>query len=88
MRSIARLRAVVVIQAPGLRGTPVRPHLERDDEGVLDRFLGQVEVAQHADESRDRAPRLLTEHAVDSVRRRAYCRTSASLEWTWEPAAS
>ena len=43
--SMARRRAAVVSQAPGLRGTPCRgPGFERGDVGVLHAFLGQVEV--------------------------------------------
>jgi hypothetical protein len=44
-----------------------RPALQGHGEGVLDRLLGQVEVAQHPDERRDRPPRLLTEQAVDDA---------------------
>ena len=71
---MARLRAVVVIQAPGLSGMPrCRPRLERGDERLLDRLLGEIEVAEDADEGRDRSPGLLAEQAIDdragSVRR-------------------
>ena len=65
-RSIARLRAVVVIHAPGLRGTPSRgQRSERDDPRLLHRLLGEVEVAEDADERGDRPPRLAPEQAVD-----------------------
>ena len=65
---MARLRAVVVIQAPGLSGTPRdRPHLERRDERLLDGLLGEVEVAEDADERRDRPARFLAEQAVDDL---------------------
>ena len=65
---MARLRAVVVIHAPGLSGTPRdRPGLERRDERLLDGFLGEVEVAEDADERRDRPALLLAEQAVDDL---------------------
>ena len=65
-RSIARLRAVVVIQAPGLCRQPVaRPALEGHDERLLDGFLGQVEVAGQPDQRRDRPSGLLAEQAID-----------------------
>ena len=65
---MARLRAVVVIQAPGLSGTPVdRPALQRRDVGVRDRLLGEVEVAEDADQRGDHPPVLLAEDAGDGV---------------------
>ena len=67
-RSIARFRAVVVIHAAGVvRDAADRPRLERGDERVLDRLLGEVEVAEHADERRDRPSLLLAEQAVDDL---------------------
>ena len=57
-----------MIHAPGLAGhAPLRPDLESRDERVLDRLLGEVEVAEDADERRDRPPLLLAEQAVDDV---------------------
>jgi hypothetical protein len=53
---------------PGARVVrqPVRrPALERDDERLLDRLLGEVEVAENADQRRDRPSRLTPEQAVD-----------------------
>jgi hypothetical protein len=41
------------------------PGLERADERLLDRFLGEVEVAEDADERCDRPPRFLAEQAID-----------------------
>jgi hypothetical protein len=41
------------------------PALERDEECVLDRLLGTVEVAEDAGEDGDRLPRLAPEQAVD-----------------------
>ena len=66
IRSSARLRAAVTIQAAGLSGSPrSRPALERDQERVLHRLLGAVEVAEDAGEDGDRLPRLAPEQAVD-----------------------
>jgi hypothetical protein len=42
-----------------------RPALERDGERVLDGLLGGVEVAEDADQGRDRPPGLLPEGAID-----------------------
>ena len=53
---------------PGIgRDAVRRPPLERRDVGVGDGLLGEVEVAQDADERRDRAPVLLVEDAGDDV---------------------
>ena len=55
-----------MIQAPGLAGTPrAGQRLQRGDERVLDGLLGEVEVAEHADQRRDRPALLLAEEAVD-----------------------
>jgi hypothetical protein len=67
---------------------PLRPDLQGGHEGVLDRLLGEVEVAEHADERRDRPSRLLAEQAVDGLCPGAYRLASASFEWAVEPAAS
>jgi hypothetical protein len=42
-----------------------RPAFERDDERVLDRLLGAVEVAERACQDGDRLPGLAPEQAVD-----------------------
>ena len=76
IRSIARLRAVVTIQAPGVAGSPVaRPALECRRERVLHGVLGELEVAEDAREDRDGTRPLLSEDALD-VRAacRRYCR--------------
>src|SRR5919109_412358 len=76
---------------PGARvvGYPLRrPALEGNDEGVLNRLLRQVEVAENPDQGRDRPPGLVPEQAVDDLRGSAYRRASASFLWTVEPAAS
>ncbi len=54
-------RARVVGRAIGL------PAGERDRERFLDRFLGQVEVAQRAGEGSDRTPGLTAEQAIDEL---------------------
>ena len=43
-----------------------RPLLKGDDERFLDGLFSQVEVAEDADERRDRPPRLVAEQAVDN----------------------
>ncbi len=51
---MARLRAVVVIQPPAVgREAPVGPGAQRDGVGLLDRVLGDVDVAEDADQVRD-----------------------------------
>ena len=53
---------------PGVGGhAAVRPGLERGDERVLDGLLGEVEVAEDADQRRDRPALLLAEQAVDDL---------------------
>ena len=44
-----------------------RPCFERPDERFLDGLLGEVEVAQDANERRDRPPGFLAEQAVDEL---------------------
>ena len=57
-----------MIQAPGLSGTPSRgQRSSATRERVLDRVLGEVEVAEGADQRRDRPPRLTPEQAVDDL---------------------
>src|SRR6266513_724032 len=56
------------------RHAALGPDLERDEERVLYRLLGEVEVAEDPDERSDRPPRLLAEQAIDRVLRRAYRR--------------
>ena len=46
---------------------PDRPRLERRHERLLDGLLGQVEVAEHPDERRDRPAGLFAEQAVDDL---------------------
>ncbi len=51
---MARLRAVVTIQAPGLGGSDV-PLLHGHRERVLDRLLGETDVAEDAGQGGDAA---------------------------------
>jgi hypothetical protein len=51
---------------PGVVGYAAsRPRLERGEEGLLDRLLGEIEVTQDADQGCDRPALLLAEDAVD-----------------------
>jgi hypothetical protein len=50
-----------------VRDAVCRPALERDDERLLDRLLGEVEVAEDPDQARDRPSRLVPEQAVDEL---------------------
>ena len=60
IRSIARLRAVATIQAPGFAGVPSRGQRSAaHDECVLHRVLGEVEIAEDAAEDRDAARTLV-----------------------------
>ena len=54
------------------------PALERDDERLLDRLLGGVEVPEDPDQGRDRTPGLVPEGAVDDPGRRLYDEVSAA----------
>ena len=66
MRSIARLRAVVTSQPPGLVGVAVaRPALRRDREGLLRGVLGELEVAEEADQRGEDATPLVAEDPLE-----------------------
>ena len=66
IRSIARFRAVVTIQAPGrARHAVARPALEGGRERVLHRVLGELEVTEDAREDRDGTAPLLSEDPLD-----------------------
>ena len=89
-RSMARLRAVVVIQPPGFGGTPVdRPPLGGDRERLRDRVLGEVDVAEDADQGGGAAAGLAPEHDVELG---AHQFTSSQPRWssgsTWSVAWS
>ena len=66
IRSIARLRAVVTSQARGLVGRPLaRPARGGDGERVLRGLLGEVEVAEEADQGGEDAAPLVAEDLVE-----------------------
>ena len=68
IRSIARLRAVATIQAPGFAGVPcARPALGGDDERILNRVLGEIEIAEDAAENCDAARTLISIGAGERV---------------------
>jgi hypothetical protein len=70
MRLIARLRAVVISHAPGLAGVPfVRPAGGGDRESLLGGFLGEVEVAEEADQRGEDTPPLLPEDLLENLHR-------------------
>jgi hypothetical protein len=50
------------------RDARARPTLQRRRERVLDRLLGEVPVADRADQRRDRPPKMFAEQAVDNAR--------------------
>jgi hypothetical protein len=54
----------------------VRPALERDRNGVLKGVLGEVEVAEDADQAREDAPPLVAEDALELVQCSTTGRTS------------
>ena len=63
--SMALKRPAETSQARGIGGHAIaRPLLERRGEGVVQRLLGEIEVAEQADQGREDAARL---GAVDSV---------------------
>ena len=72
---------------PGIgRDAPDGPRLECGDERVLDRLLGEVEVAEDADERRDRPALLFAEQAVDDlVRGGVGLAQSAAVAWRRAP---
>ena len=77
MRSIARLRAVVISQAAGLVGTSVaRPALGGDRERLLGGLLGEVEVAEEADQRGEDPAPLLAEGLLEDRYRSTSGRTS------------
>jgi hypothetical protein len=60
-----------------------RPALQRDEERLLDRLLGELEVAQRPREGGDRPSRLAAEQAVDGERdvaQEAACAVSGTGE--------
>ena len=66
MRSIARFRAVVTSHARRVGGRAVaRPALGRDRERLLGGFLGEVEVAEEADQAGEDAAPLVAEDLLE-----------------------
>ena len=66
MRSIARLRAVVTSQVLGCVGHAVaRPAFRGDREGLLRGFLGEVEVAEEADQGREHVAPVVAERLLE-----------------------
>ena len=84
-RSIARLRAVVMIQPAGLGGIPgTGPALHRDLERILYRVFGDVDVAEDAAEDGDRPSVLGAEHRGDrAVSRSSVSATRWALHSLW-----
>ena len=79
MRSIARFLAVVTSQTPGLDGVAVaRPPFGGDREGLLRGFLGEVEVAEEADQGSEDASPLVAEDLVEDRYHSASGRTSTA----------
>ena len=67
MRSIALCRATPTIHARGFSGKPVAmPLFDRARKRFLRRVFREIEVAEHADESREYSPELLTVEALDT----------------------
>ena len=79
MRSIARLRAVVSSQAPRVvRRAVARPALRGDRERLLRGLLGEVEVAEEADERGQDAAPLLAEGLLEDRYHSTIGRTSTA----------
>ena len=77
MRSIARLRAVVDQPGAGVVGRAfARPALGGDRERLLGGLLGEVEVAEEADQGREDAPPLVAEDLARVAQRSTTGRTS------------
>ena len=61
-------RPVDTSQARGFAGTPFsRPLLHRRHERVVQRLLGQIEIAEEADEGREHAARFRAVYRIDLV---------------------
>ena len=73
----ARLRAVVTSQAPGLVGHAVaRPARGRDRERLLRGLLGEVEIAEEADQAGEDASPLVAEGLLEDRHHSTIGRTS------------
>jgi hypothetical protein len=72
-----------------VRHARARPALERDEERVLDRLLGAVEVAERPRQRGDRLSRLAAEQAVGDDGRVGQPRAPSVWVWaSWLPIAS
>ncbi|MFN8540921.1 MAG: hypothetical protein U0232_26010 [Thermomicrobiales bacterium] len=67
MASMALKRPVETSQARGLAGILFRPLGHGGGEGVVQRLLGPVEVAEEADERGEDAPRFVAVEVVDGL---------------------
>ncbi len=77
---MARRRAVVVSQPPGLGGTPVAGHCSRrDHERLLDHLLGDVDVAEETDQGGDDPTGFLPEDPFELVGVESRQRAASSL---------
>lgn len=65
---MALKRPAETSQARGLR--VARPLLDGGDEGVVQGLLGQLEIAEQADQGRQHAPRLLAVQRLDAAAQR------------------
>ena len=76
---MARLRAVVDQPGPRVGGNPVaRPALRGDREGLLGGLLGEVEVAEEADQGGQDAPPLVAEDLLEARYHSSIGRTSTA----------
>ena len=66
-----------------VRKTIDGPALEGDDESLLDRLFSRVEVAEDANQGRDRAPGFMPENAVDDLFASRYAATFAAGVELW-----
>ena len=72
-----------------VRRDPVlRPAPERGRERLLNGVLGGIEVAENADQGRDRPPRLTPEQAIDDLQTLLRYETASALVCSSEPDAS
>ena len=75
IRSIALLRPVLISQAQGFAGTPARrPLFQRGGEGLLAGLLGQIEIAEQADQGCENTTRLSAKYFLMHGAAAAHCR--------------
>jgi len=81
MSSIATLRPTMISQAAGSRGGPfLRPAFQRAQAGVLERFLGGVEIAEIAQQRADRLGTRRGQRASIQA-----CRSRRNAPWIQHP---